>query len=173
MLSPDVSLCMSDTRRVDLFIRGSVPFDARARQLVTLGRLQALQARGTIDEIVVDTWANRIMDTDAEAALALAALDGFERWATSHHARLTPGFGSHECHSGFTGQRFRTTVLPVVCLALYEDDKLVAVYPHSTDGGCVTVADGLAMLEAGGNLVFDADTEPRPTSDRDVDRSAV
>lgn len=153
---------MSPTRRVEVFLRASAPFDARARQLVVLGRIQALQARGLVDEFRVDTWTDRITDAPSEAALALTALDGFERWALAHHATLSPGFDTHECHSGFTGQRYRTTVFPVVCLAVYDDDELVAVYPHSTEAGCVSVADGLALLEVDAGELSDT----RPPSDR-------
>lgn len=163
MLSSDVLVTMSHTRRVEVFLRGSVPFHAHARQLVVLSRLRALQDRGTIDEVHVDTWANRITDAPTEAAIALTALDGFEKWADSHHATLTPGFESHDSHCGFTGLDFRTTVFPVVCLALYEDDTLVSVYPHSTDTGCRTVDDGLALLEA--EDVVD-DSLARATADR-------
>jgi len=166
---------MSDKRRVDVFLRVSVPFDARARQLVTLARLQALRARGLIDEVTVDTWANRVTDSQPETTLALAALDGFERWANAHRATLTPGFESHESHSGFTGQRFRTTVFPVVCLAVYDGDHLCAVYPHSTEHGCVTVADGLALIEA--DVDFDTlarSDAPAPTdTERDRDPTAA
>jgi hypothetical protein len=123
---------------------------------VVLGRVEALLARGLVDEFRVDTWADRVTDAPPQAALALSALEGFERWALAHHANLTPGFDIHECHSGFTGQRFRTTVFPVACLAVYDDDELVAVYPHSTDAGCVTVDDGLAMLEADASELPDA-----------------
>lgn len=164
MLSPGVSTRMDPTRRVEVFLRASVPFDARARQLVVLGRVEALQARGLVDEIRVDTWAHRITDAPPEATLALSALDRFEHWALAHQATLSPGFDTHECHSGFTGQRFDTTVLPVVCLAVYDDDELVAVYPHSTGAGCVSVADGLAMLEADAGEVPDV----RPSSDRNL-----
>lgn len=166
---------MSHARRVDVFLRGSVPFDARARQLVILARLQALRARGLIDEVRIDTWANRITDSQAETELARTALAGFERWATAHHASLTPGFQSHECYSGFTGQRFRTTVFPVVCLAVYDDERLVAVYPHSTESGCVTALDGLALLEA--DVDIDTPASARATGrakpDHDRDRSAA
>jgi hypothetical protein len=158
---------MSPIRRVEIFLRAAVPYDARARQLVVLGRVQALQARGLVDEVRVDTWANRITDGSRGATVALAAVNMFEHWAATHRATLTPGFDSHECHSGFTGQQFSVRVLPVVCLAVYEDDELVAVYPHTTDTGCRSVADGLDLLEA----MDDGLVTPDP--DLDTDRSTA
>jgi hypothetical protein len=139
---------MDSTTRVDVFLRESVPFHARARQLVTLSRLRSLQAAGIVDTVRVDTWANRTTATCGDTDAAMAVLDGFQAWADEHGIVLTPGFESHDSHCGFTDRDFRTTVFPVLCLAIYEDDVLVAVYPHSTDTDTVSVADGLAVLEA-------------------------
>jgi hypothetical protein len=164
MLSAVLPFGMSHSRRVEVFLRGTVPFDARTRQLVVLGRVRALHERGLIDDVRVDTWANRVTDGPADAVLALTALEGFEHWATAHHASLAPGFETHEGHCGFTDQHYHTTTFPVVCLAIYEDDRLVSVFPHSTASGCQSVADGLAMLE------IEGDTEPPTADPSTVDR---
>jgi hypothetical protein len=140
---------MEPSTRVDVFLRNSVPFHAKARQLVTRSRLRSLQSAGVVDEVRVDTWANRTTDTDRNENRSLPVLDELQAWADEHGVRLTPGFDSHDTHCGFTGRDFRTTVFPVVCLAVYEHDELVGVYPHSTDSGSVSVADCLSVLEAG------------------------
>jgi len=150
MLSPGVDYAMSPHTRVAVFVRRSVPFQARSRQLAVLGRVRALESAGVVDEVVVDTWANRVTDATADAAVALAAFEGFETWAKAHRARLEPGFEAHDCHCTFTDRDYRATVFPVVCVAVYADDELVAVYPHTRDDGSVVTVDlGLSLLEAG------------------------
>lgn len=157
---------MVQTRRVAVYLRESVPLAARSRQLAVLGRLRALESRGVIDEVTVETWANHVTDLDPLAAGQLTAFSGFETWARTHDSDIHPAFDAHDCVCSFTDTSFRRTTFPVVCLAIYVDDELLTVYPHSGPHGTRTVSDGLAILEATTTLDpqppdLDADT-PTP-----------
>jgi len=135
------------TRRVELYLRESVPHAARQSQLTVLGRLRALAEAGAVDEVTVTTWAHRVDDTESVPSPARIAYGAFEEWASRGGVSLDPAFDSHDCHSVFTDSHYRTTVYPVMCVAVYEDDDLVEVYPHSRNGQPVSVLDGLAMFE--------------------------
>lgn len=139
---------MTPKRHVKLYLRDSVPAVARTEQQTAQGRLQALQADGIVDGFTVESWPTRVTNGCAETVPALAAYEGFNSWAHSHDASMRPAFDRHECHSLYTGSTFTTTVLPVMCLAVYEDEKLVSVYPHARHGRPTTVSEGLAILES-------------------------
>ena len=135
------------TRRVELYLRESAPHAARQSQLTVLGRLRALAEAAVVDEVTVTTWAHRVDSTEPVPSPASTTHEAFEEWASQGGVSLGPAFDSHDCHSAFTGSHYRTTVYPVMCVAVYEDDDLVEVYPHSRNGRSVSVLDGLAMFE--------------------------
>ena len=139
---------MTSAKHVRLYVRDSVPAAARVEQQKIVGRLQALEAAGHVDEFDVETWPTRLTTGTPESVPALAAFEEFDDWGRSTGASLTPAFDRHDCHSLYTGLRFTTTVLPVMALAVYEDDALQAVYPHAKRGRPMTVGDGLAILES-------------------------
>lgn len=137
------------TRRIELYLRESVPAAARQRQMAVLGRLRALADAGSIDDLSVSTWAHRVNETDSVPSPANDIYRAFEQWAADTGVSIGPAFDSHDCHSSFTDLRYRTTVFPVMALAVYDDDdEVLEVYPHSRGGRPLSVLDGVAMLES-------------------------
>jgi hypothetical protein len=144
---------MTRITRAELFLRDSVPIAATTEQSRILGRLQALAAAGVVAALSVQRWPHRVTVGDTQARREFALCREFEAWADAHGVRLAPAFERHDCHNSFTDSHYRTAVLPVVCLALYDDDDLVALYPHTCETGIRTVLDGISMLEAESGLV--------------------
>ncbi|RXK49018.1 HTH domain-containing protein [Halorientalis pallida] len=144
---------MTQVTRAELYLRNGVPIAAETEQSRVLGRLQALAAAGIIRDLQVQRWPHRVTVGDTQARREFALCREFEGWADAHGVELAPAFERHDCYNSFTDSRYRTAVLPVVCLALYDDDDLVALFPHSCDTGIRTVLDGISMLEAGSGLV--------------------
>jgi hypothetical protein len=139
---------MTPRRRVALYLRDSVPNVARIEQQTAVGRLRALEAAGIVDEVTIEQWPSRVSGGSAATVPALAAYDGFTTWAVANEASLRPAFDRHDCRNFYTGTEYITTVLPVLCLAVYEADRLRAVYPHVRRGPTTTVLDGIALLES-------------------------
>lgn len=148
---------MPPITRAELFLRDSVPLAAATEQSRVVGRLQALASAGVIDDLAVRTWPTRVTVGDARARKEFAVCREFDAWAQDNAASLEPAFERHHCHNSFTGSDYTTTVLPVICLAMYEDDDLVALHPHTDASGIRTIGDALSALEAERT---DRDVEP-------------
>lgn len=135
---------MSHISRLSVYLRSPVPSETAARQTSVLGRADALRQAGLVDEVTVTHWHRLSMGTDLVEADEIAAM---ERWAAEHDCSLSPSFDRHDRHSAFVGDDSVVT-LPVVCLACWDGDDIVGVYPHVGPCGHCTVADGLDRIEA-------------------------
>lgn len=122
--------------------------DVRRR---TLTRLQRLADVGILSEVDVDAWGSHaVVDSmaDPECAASIEAVSDFERWAESHGYTLAPAFAYRECGSLLDDEAREVTVVPLLTLAVYEGDRLEAVYPHADGDRVRTVSDGIETLEA-------------------------
>ncbi|MFB6165367.1 MAG: HTH domain-containing protein [Haloarculaceae archaeon] len=142
---------MTHPPRVELYLRQSVPVLAHERQRAVLERLRELEGAGLVADLAVEPWPHRVVGDDERANPSLATVGQFDRWARAHDASVRPAFGAHAGYSGYTNQQYATTILPVMCLAVYDDDGLAAVYPRSGPEGVLTVQDGLDRLAAAGS----------------------
>jgi len=132
---------------VELFGRDSLPKPASGRRERIEGRLADLSSAGVIAAFDGDTWPKRVpCDGSAEASIRDRYL-AFTAWAERNGVRLTPFFGTRECYCMETGERGEWLVLPALCLAVYEDGDLTAVFPHADGDTYRSVASGLRFLE--------------------------
>ncbi|MCH7659650.1 MAG: hypothetical protein IH933_03405, partial [Euryarchaeota archaeon] len=142
---------MSDesTRRVDLWLRSSVPPEIRRAQLQLADRLHQCRAAGTIDDLAIQTWEQRVSvpATDREATDTWEAFDAFRTWASDNERELRPGFARHQRSSMTDADPVETITLPIMCLAVYDDQSLRTVAPCSDGTRVVTVQDCLGTLE--------------------------
>lgn len=111
------------------------------------GQLAAVAESGGLDAFDVVRWATRVpiggpMDREQELARE------FREWASAAGVHLAPCFDTRECYADASGEKRTELVLPVLCLAVYEDDELVDVTPHATEDGVVTVTDAIERLAA-------------------------
>lgn len=135
------------TVRVELFVRSSVPSVARERQAAAIERLYALD--DSIDAVGVRSWEKRIpIDAHGDRRETHHVYETLLDWACEHGVELRPFFETRECYSSITGESHTALVLPVMCLAVYEDDRLHGVYPHADADRTYAVGDALDALES-------------------------
>jgi hypothetical protein len=145
--------------RVELFARSSLPSVAAQRRDTVTRRLEQLADVGHVSTVSVHTWQKKVpVEGDA---LENVLYETFSEWATDVGIGLEPFFDTRECFSRQTGERGTKLVLPAISLAVYRDDDLQSVYPHSTPTGARTVMDCLNALESGKSEPDDeSDTDP-------------
>lgn len=135
--------------RLELFVRSSTPAAARERQSIVVERLRALE---DYEEVVIRSWERRAPIDGRENDGIHELYDAFAEWAGKNGVDLCPFFDTRECHSSLTGDSHTALVLPVMCLAVYDDDRLRAMFPHVDDGQPVAVGDALDALEGNSHL---------------------
>lgn len=144
--------------RVELFARSTLPSVAAQRRDTVTRRLERLADEGHVATVTVHTWEKKVPveGTTLENML----YETFTEWATDVGVDLDPFFDTRECYSWQNGERGTKLVLPAISLAVYRDDTLQSVYPHSTPNGARTVMDCLNALESSRHEPdHDTDTE--------------
>lgn len=138
--------------RVDVWTRDPSPPSGDPRRAVR-SRLRELEATGRLADVSVRVWSARVaVPEDAPAGNTHPVqerLAEFRRWAVRTGRSLEPAFHRYERPAPVADDTVETVRLPLQCLAVYDDeDRLLGVFPCSTDDGTVTVADCLRRLEA-------------------------
>ncbi|WP_435076593.1 HTH domain-containing protein [Halococcus sp. AFM35] len=137
--------------RLELFVRSSVPAAARESQSTVRERLRALEADGNVDGASVRTWEKRIpVDAGVAERETSNTYAEFDAWARRRGVSLSPFFDTRDCHSSITGESHTALVLPVMSLAVYEGDRLSAVFPHADEDRAYTVGEALDALDDDG-----------------------
>ena len=157
---------MSQTphRHVELYLRDDTRGLAGRRQDAVREQVREVAETPAVERVAVYEWPRTIAvdgpgPTDERAH---SVFNRFSQWARDHDARLHPAFTTRTCTTPDTGDRYTALVLPVMALAVYEDDTLAAVYPHATDAAQRTVFDGLDALASRGPLPVPTDDSPVP-----------
>ena len=132
--------------RVELYGRETLPPPAAERRDHVAETLRALERQELIDECTVSAWPKRIECASAADPDARDLYLSFQSWAEDNQVRLTPFFQTRECYSMETGDRGDWVVFPAICLAVYEGDDLVSVYPHADGDTYRSVLTGLESL---------------------------
>ena len=135
---------MSHNTRLSVYLRSSVPDETEQRQTSVLGRADSLRQQGLVDDVAVTYWRRLSTGLDLQEN---AEIEAMERWAAEHGCSLAPTMARRDRHSAFVDDDSVVT-LPLVCLACWDGDELVGVYPHRGPCGHCTVADGLDRIEA-------------------------
>jgi len=130
---------------VELHVRSELPAPARAQATQVHEGLAVLAGQGAID-IERTTWPNRTPVENPEGDVRDTYLQ-YQSWAEAHGYSLSPFFQTRECYTPDAGGWRDWLVTPAICLAVYEDGELSAVYPHTDGPETYTVGDGLEMLE--------------------------
>lgn len=132
--------------RAVLRLRSLAPHGINGTQTAIIDRLRRIEADGRIAELDVDVWGGSIgihRTADQDPAGVHETVAEFERWADDHGRTLRPALERHE--QATDGGR---TVLPLLCLAVYDAGTVRAVYPHVDGEDVYTIHDGVAMLES-------------------------
>lgn len=139
---------------VDAFLRAGTT-SSWTRQRRVVDRLNRLEEAGEIDRYRVQVWgpAAPVAGSLSEIRFHRAAtgtVGRFEEWADERDAETGLPFEHEEVVCEFTDEHHQVVRLPVVCLAVYEGEELVGVYPHVEEGEQRQVEDLLAELGASG-----------------------
>lgn len=131
---------------VELHVRNELPPPAEAQAAQVYEGLAVLAGKGAIDDLERSTWPSRTPIENPDCGLRDTYL-AFQEWADDHGISLGPFFQTRECFTPDRGGWTDWLVTPAMCLAVFEDGALSAVYPHTDGSETYTVQDGLEALE--------------------------
>jgi hypothetical protein len=138
--------------RVVVWMRELSPPPEDPRETV-LARLRELETAGQVDEVSVRVWGKSVPvpeeSGDGPRSPVQRRVATFRDWAEREGHSLGPAFRRYEQSTMVSEERNEALRLPLQCLAVYEDERLVGVFPCSTDIKTETVADCLDRLERG------------------------
>lgn len=151
-------------RRAELYLRGDTYGTYDAQQAV-LRRVRELEAADVFDEsMVAQEWERiRTVDEDRRDG-ALATYEEFSEWAQRNGHSLEPAFEERTRSYVGLDRADEVVVFPVVSLAVYEGERLEAVFPCSDGQRTYRVQDCLYAFERGDEAwlaQFDAVTVDR------------
>lgn len=139
-----------DGIRVELWVREWTPYGAADRVGAVHERLRRLEGRGAVADVDVHVWGRSISIADGTAPTPDApgaTVDEFVSWARREGYSLEPAFEIRKRESELDPRTDTVLTLPLVCVALYDDGDLVAVFPHATNGVVRGVEDCLERLD--------------------------
>jgi len=141
---------MARTASVELLMREPV-YGTHNRQQSVVQEVRELHTAGRIDEFEVTTWGKRVvLDGGAVgqtgASAARERFREFDAWAEATGHSLEPAFARRTLRIDPGSEPKAIVDLPVICLAVYDDDGLRAVLPCADDEETYTVDDGLRAL---------------------------
>ncbi len=142
--------------RVELYSRTILSEQVRRRYNQVAARLSTLARNEHFGEVETINWRQRV--PVEEDCFERYHYDLFETWATETDVSLEPFFDTRQCYSKETGERGTFLVMPVMSLAIYRDDALQTVYPHTTANGSQSVMNGLEMLETSHNQEYNTES---------------
>jgi hypothetical protein len=131
---------------VEFHVRSELPPPAEHRATQVYEGLTVLAGEGALEGLDRTTWPDRMPVEDPRPDLRDAYL-AFRQWADTRGYSLAPFFQTRECYTPEYGGWTDWLVLPAMCLAIYENGDLSAVYPHTDGDETYTVQDGLEQLE--------------------------
>jgi len=132
---------------VELYVRSELPPPAQERAARVYAGLEQLAREGAVTRLDRSTWPTRTPVEDPRPDVRDAYLS-FESFADATGVGLAPFFQTRECFTPEYGGWTEWLVLPGICLAVYEDDRLVSVSPHTDGEETRTVQDALDVLDA-------------------------
>lgn len=141
-----------DSIRLVLRLRTLGPSGLNPPQTEVIDRLRELTEDGPIDDLDVDVWGTAMEVTqtaDRDPMGTRETVAEFERWADVHGCTLRPAFDWRSVESEDAGERRSGRVVtPLITLAVYDEERLRAVYPHVDDDEVHTIHDGVEALES-------------------------
>lgn len=120
------------TYRAELYLRDDTygTYDAQRR---VVERVRALETHGHLAEAPVDRWTKiRTRNGDSRPE-TVETFREFEAWADSNGFSLEPAFQRRTGRVLGTADVYGVVSFPVISLALYDDEDLLAVFPCSEE----------------------------------------
>ncbi|WP_136715260.1 HTH domain-containing protein [Halorientalis salina] len=144
--------------RVELYARTSLSNVAGKRRDQVATQLEELATAGHISHVEIHNWTKKV-PLDAESR-ERRRYEQFSEWAEDVGVDLAPFFDTRTCYSMDSGAKGECLVLPVLCLAVYRDETLQSVYPHTTNDGSRSVMDCLRSIESARQRAPGGKTDP-------------
>lgn len=147
-MSSNQGMAEADTTDITVacYVRAPVllePVDAHVETLRTC------EQEGVVDGLVLRSWPEAVrLDAETPHWEVVERFEEFEQWADRRGVSVRPPF---EVRSGvsLTGEHRERLVTPLVCLALYDEGRLLGVYPHSADEETYNIEDAIATVRTG------------------------
>lgn len=112
--------------------------------------LRACESEDAIDSLLLRSWPDKVrLSEDGPHQEVIERFERFERWADRRGVSVRPPFERRTVTKAITDETRELLVTPLICLAVYRDEELVGVFPHSTEEDTYTVADAIATLRTG------------------------
>lgn len=112
--------------------------------------LRELQTDGVIDDVVFRSWPDEVrLDGDEPVHEAVDRYEQFRQWAAREGVSVRPPFETWARTSLISEKDHELLVTPLCCLAVYHEERLVGVYPHSRDDETYTAERAVKELRAG------------------------
>jgi hypothetical protein len=136
-------------RRAEVYLRTDTIGTYGAQQRV-LDRIRRLDDQGVLDAAGVaarwdgiETYAGDVRPD------AIATYEEFRDWADANDFSLQPAFDTRPRYVTGTTEVRDAVIFPVVAMAIYVDDDLLAVLPSADEFGHYTVHEALEGFERG------------------------
>ncbi len=138
---------------VKLFVRADPELGCEQQKQAVVHRLETLETENRIDAYEINVWTKAIrlrgpLEQTAYYRTVFDHVEAFQQWADEASVRLNSTFNMESLDCEITDETYRVLSLPSICIAVYENGELCAVYPHSTAEGCRTASSCLTELEA-------------------------
>lgn len=113
--------------------------------------LRVCESEGYIDTFVLRSWPDKVTlrEETSPHQEVIDVFKRFERWADNRGVTVRPPFEVRTATSPVTGKTKKVLVTPLISLALYHDEQLVGVFPHSGAEGTYTVPEAVTALQSG------------------------
>ena len=113
-------------------------------------RAQELEGGDLVDNVVVRSWPETVrLDDDGPHREVVEEYRRYEEWAERRGVTVSPPFETRTRSSIVEEEGIDVLVTPVLCLALYRDERLVSVFPHAEGDESYDVEAALDRLERG------------------------
>lgn len=138
--------------RAELFVSSLAPAPSKECQDELIERLESLVETDRLVEVELLVWGDSICTDSALSGMGygeriISAIGDFYALTANSELSIAPFFRSTTVTSEFTDETFRRIVPPHRCIALYDEEELVGVFPSLVDGVTCRPEDVIAHLE--------------------------
>jgi hypothetical protein len=131
--------------RIEAYMRAYTPVSQPQNEVIT--RLDVLQQHGRVGEYDVTYVPKSVQRGSMTEAERL--YESFLEWADDAGLAVERPFEVQHYENPITGETVDKLVTPIVCIAVYDDDELEAVFPCEDGDAHVTVLEALDAMEHG------------------------
>lgn len=156
-LTEDMTNGYTDGVRAEIHHRPAVSGSGYVRRVEEI--LDEVREAGSVGTVEEYAWSPE--EPASAGSMAFEKYRVFTEWADRNGVSVEPPFEVRKRDSRLLEESGEVLLTPVVCLAVYFDDTLLAVFPHTEDDETVSVDEGLAEIDAERRVVIRGDEVDR------------